>query len=136
VAQFGDLAADDLVAIHSAIATYGHVMDAKAWNRFDEVFSDHAVLDLSGYGMWIAEGLEEITEKFPTLDHPRGHLTTNTVIEGRADGTATARSKYMAVHDEHTLSLGVYVDTAARTDRGWRLTRRALHPLGQKTVYV
>ena len=136
MAAFGKLTADDLVAIHSVIARYGHVMDAKAWDRFGEVFSDDAVLDLSSYGMWIAEGLDEITARFPTLTHPRGHLTTNTVIVGHRDGTASARSKYMAVHDEHRISIGVYVDTAAPTPEGWRLTRRTLHPAGMKQIYV
>ena len=28
------------------------------------------------------------------------------------------------------------LDTAAATSEGWRLTRRALHPLGMKHVYV
>jgi hypothetical protein len=134
VSWSGDLAPSDLLALHELVARYGHVMDAKAWHRFGEVFAADAVLDLSAYGMWIATGVEEIIARFPLLDHPQGHHTTNLVIEPPAPsgvgapGTVHMRSKYIAVRPMGPISVGEYRDEAALREGEWRLIRRALLP--------
>ena len=126
--MFGGLPAADVLDIHEVLSRYGYVMDNREWDRFGDVFTQDGVLDLSHHGMWVARGLAAITERFATLTHPRGHHTTNTVMVVQPDGTVGLRSKYLAVVDDHEMSVGDYHDTAARTTDGWRLTSRALIP--------
>ncbi|MFF9085525.1 hypothetical protein ACF1BE_03695 [Streptomyces sp. NPDC014991] len=45
------LTADDRLGIHEAIALHGHLSDAGAYERFDEVLTPDLVVDASDLGL-------------------------------------------------------------------------------------
>jgi hypothetical protein len=62
------LESSDIVAITQVVNLYGHVLDARDWDRLTEVFTDDGVFDLSdvvipGAGSPVHEGLPAIRRR-------------------------------------------------------------------------
>ena len=75
----------DVEAIQHVLALYGHVVDGRAWDRLDEVFTPEARFHVVNTDATM-HGPEGIGQHFATIGHPLGHHITNTVIEPDADG--------------------------------------------------
>ena len=121
--------AGDIIEIHQLLGLYGHVVDAAAWDRFDELFAADAVLDYTGVrAPRVYHGVEEIREYFRDANHPSAHHVTNIVVL-EVDGEVHVRSKFFAPYTRSTHVPwrwygGDYDDVVVRTAAGWRFGRR------------
>ncbi len=115
---------------------YCDVIDAKAFDRLDEVFTWDCVGDYRDANGTVQEGLA------PLLAHLHANLgpdstcgpTHHNVLNFRIDpvgDSATAAVHFYAVHrgvgamaDQLYSVWGRYDDELVRTDRGWRICRR------------
>lgn len=110
------VAAEDAAAILDVLALYAQVVDNRAWDHMDAVFTADATVgdaDLAGFPAMV-EGIEPY--------HP--HYTTDTVLHARDDDTVRAWSKYVIVRTDGSIASGDYRDTFARTAHGWRIAHR------------
>ena len=121
--------ASDIIEIHQLLGLYGHVVDAKEWDRFAELFEADAVLDYTGVrAPRVFSGLEEIRQYFRDANHPSAHHVTNIVVSEVA-GEVRVQSKFFApytrsTHDPLRWFGGDYDDVVVRTPAGWRFHRR------------
>ena len=122
--------ASDVIQVHQLLGRYGHIVDAAAWDRFEELFVDDAVLDFTGVrAPRVFEGIEEIREYFREANHPSAHHVTNIVVFDD-DGVVGVKSKFFApytreTHDPLRWYGGDYDDVVVNTPDGWRFRSRA-----------
>jgi hypothetical protein len=116
---------EDIVEINQVMALYPHVIDAKQWDRLDELYTDDGVFDLSGLmGTELRyEGIDAIKGFLTSMPMPLAHISTNHYVF-EADGKTQSRGKWFMPTDEGTVNGGMYRDTWTRTDRGWRMQER------------
>lgn len=120
----------DIVLINQLIAHYGHVVDAAAWDRFDELFFEDAELDYRGVNVPdVLHGLDAIVGFFAAANHPSAHHCTNVYVYTDDAGVVRAKSKFLApytrdTHDPRRLYGGDYDDVLDRGPHGWRFRSR------------
>ncbi|SNQ48694.1 F420-dependent oxidoreductase, MSMEG_4879 family (modular protein) [Frankia canadensis] len=120
------LTTSDRVAIHELIALHGHLADDRRSEDLALLFTPDAVYDVTAYGLGAVDGLPAIAR----LHHerpgaqPAGHHVSNIIIDDRPDGTATVRSKGLAVMADGRTGTCLYDDTVTHTDAGWRISHR------------
>jgi SnoaL-like domain len=92
--------AADVLAIHDVVVRYGYVIDDRAWDRIDEVFTDDAVVDCRDQGTNPPSGLapivgrDEIVRHFrDVLTHPYQHMILNHQIVDVSEDEVIVRSK-------------------------------------------
>jgi 3-phenylpropionate/cinnamic acid dioxygenase small subunit len=130
------LSPSDRFAISELIAMHGHLTDDGELDRYDEVFTDDVVYDLTDSGLGELRGLPAIRDAARVLGdaNPVGHHVTNTVIEEVRDGVVSARSKGIGVMAEGTTGSLTYEDLIERRHDEWRISRRKVvlrrRPLG------
>ena len=123
----------DRLAIADLMALYCTALDSKDWRLLEQVFTPDAVCDYGATG--VPHGLDEITETVSRTLAPTDatqHLLGNVTAEVTGD-TAVASAYLQAQHvragaeggDTYLIG-GRYDDELARTDAGWRITRRTL----------
>lgn len=121
------LSTDDIVALQQITGLYVHVIDAKQWDRLDEVYPDDGVFDLSGLlGTETRfEGIDAIKGFLTSMPMPLAHISTNHAFFEVGD-EVHGRGKWFMPTDEGTVSGGVYRDRFTRTAAGWRIQERAV----------
>ncbi|MCM6777694.1 nuclear transport factor 2 family protein [Nocardia sp. CDC159] len=124
----------DRLEIEDLMVRYSHAVDAGRWELLDEIFTADAHIDYTAMGGPAGDLAE--TKRFLAAVLPNflayQHLVSNSSITVDGD-TATARSichNPMLVSGPDgrpTLMLNGlwYLDTFARVDGRWRITRRA-----------
>jgi hypothetical protein len=124
------LSVDDRLSIHELISLHGHLADDRREEQLHLLLADDATYDISAYGMGVVRGIDALTELFSERpgQQPVGHHVTNVVVSGHDDGTATVRSKGLAVMADGTAGTVIYDDVVVRTDAGWRISRRTVIP--------
>ncbi len=121
--------ADAIVMINQVLAQYGHLVDAKEWDRFDELFVADAELDYRLVNVpEILHGLDAIKDFFRSVNHPSAHYCTNVYVEDDA-GTTRVKSKFLAPytrerHQPRRWYGGDYDDVVVETAAGWRIRSR------------
>jgi len=127
-----DITAEDRLAIHDVIASHGHVVDDRDWDRLGELFTDDVVFDLEDYGYGTLRGLAAMRELARAGQddkaQPLGHHVTNIVITGQDRETVRARSKALAVMPDGASGTAVYEDTLRREEQRWRISHRKVTP--------
>ena len=120
----------DRIRIHEVIGLHGHLVDEGEFQRFDEVFTDDVVYDVTALGGTRMTGASAIAAAGRVLGtaNPLGHHVTNIVVLGIEGDRAQARSKGLAVMSDGTTGSVVYDDEIRRTDRGWRIAVRRVLP--------
>jgi hypothetical protein len=114
-------------AILDLLSCYVHIVDDAKWESLDEVFTSDARCDYSDFAPWMTplNGLEEIRERFSTMEHPIAHQTFNTLVDATTDEkSCTMRSKLLIVMANRKVYVGEYCDRAIRTDSGWKFSER------------
>lgn len=121
------LASEDTLAIHELLALYGHIIDAREWQRVDELFTATARYDMREFGLGLVEGAAAIRELWsrPDAMHPLAHHATNIVVSTDADGTVRVLSKGLGVGPNGRVGSVVYHDVVERTQAGWRFVARS-----------
>jgi hypothetical protein len=121
------LPAEDTLAIHELLALYGHIIDAREWQRVDELFTATARYDMREFGLGPVEGAAAIRELWsrPDAMHPLAHHATNIVVSTDADGTVRVLSKGLGVGPNGRVGSVVYHDVVERTPAGWRFAARS-----------
>lgn len=126
----------DIVLIHQLLGRYGHLVDARDWDAFAELFVPEASIDYrSSSGRVEREGRDAIVEWFRGVPHPGAHHVTNIVVDEHpdADGRVAVHSKFFAPYtrEEHVPKRvygGDYHDLVVRTDAGWRFVWKQCIP--------
>lgn len=116
----------DRLEVEQVLALYGHLVDAQAWDRFDEVFTEDAAFDASALQLPRMEPRSGIQEGFASMGHPVAHLTTNLVVEADGADRATVLSKFLCPLRGGKVLTGTYADVVVRTDAGWRIRERVV----------
>ncbi|MEU8228380.1 nuclear transport factor 2 family protein [Actinoplanes sp. NPDC048967] len=128
------LSADDRLEIHETIALHGHLSDAGAYERFDEVFTPDLVVDASDLGrapLPAPDPSRPRLDMYVAASHrlgaagPLAHHVTNTVVREDGDG-ARAWSKGFAVNQDGSVASFTYEDELVRTGPGWRIRHRTV----------
>ena len=116
---------DEIVAIGQLMAHYGHLVDARAWPRLGEIFSEDGVFDVVAYGAGRHEGLARVIAFFERAAHPPAHHATNLYVfeEG---GQPRAWSKYAVPGEGGRMFGGDYRDVLVKTGGGWRIRERVV----------
>ena len=121
------LSTDDLVQIQQVTGLYVHVIDAKQWDRLDELYADDGVFDLTGLvgAEMRFEGIDAIKGFLTSMPMPLAHISTNHTVFEVGD-EVHGRGKWFMPTEEGTVSGGVYRDRFTRTPDGWRLQERVV----------
>jgi hypothetical protein len=120
------ISADDRVAINDLIAMHGHLMDAGAFERLDELFSAAVVYDLADFGLGPLRGVAAIRDAATALGdrNPVGHHVTNVVLTELDDHAVRVRSKGIGINADGSCGSVVYDDVVERGPGGWRINYR------------
>ena len=105
-------------------------MDAGAFDRLDELFTDDFVYDLDALGYGCLEGANALIEASTALgdDNPLGHHVTNSLVIAEEDGLVRVRSKGIGIGADGASGTVIYEDLIRKTPSGWRIARRAVIP--------
>jgi ketosteroid isomerase-like protein len=114
---------DDLVEIGQVAALYGHLIDAKQWDRLGEIYAEDGTYESQRGGA--AEGLAAIRAYLSGNEQPVTHMISNVHVD-LAEGadSATGVAKFFVVRADGDVLAGEYADRWARTPAGWRLAHR------------
>ena len=131
----------DIVLIEQLAYKYGHLVDARAWPRFDELFVPDAVVDYTLVNApEVLTGLDAIVGYFESANHPAAHHVSNVWVEEH-DGDVRVWSKFWAPYtrESHRPKRwfgGDYEDVVVHTAAGWRFARRSCRGRWQYTLDV
>ena len=121
--------AEDTLAIQAVVVLYGFLVDDREWDRFDQVFTEDAVVDFRDHSAQPPRGLApivgraEIVRQFrDVLTHPYQHMLVNHVIEDVSPDEVVVRSKALLPLPGGSVADIVYRDTVIRTPDGWRIS--------------
>ncbi|WP_018500499.1 nuclear transport factor 2 family protein [Parafrankia discariae] len=119
----------DVEAVRQTIALSIHVIDNRRSDLFHTVFTaDLRFVPTGGegdQGLTLSEFQQQLSQL--PADYPRpDHHTHDTVLFENADGSVRARSRYLAVRPDSTVTSGDCLDVLVRTDEGWRVRYRRL----------
>jgi hypothetical protein len=119
---------EDRMAIHDLLALHGHLSDAGAFDRMDEVFSHDVVYDMESFGFGSVRGLASLREMASRMGDqtPVGHHVTNIVITFDDANSAHVLSKGIGIRADGTVGSVVYADVVRRLPDGWRIVSRRI----------
>ncbi len=121
--------AAELAEIRQTLAAYAHIFDDHDLDRFDLVFTEDVVIEMTRGAGVVTRGLAQIRAFAASL--PEGgldHHTLDTVVFVGEDGLVRARSRYLALLADQSVHNGEYLDVLVRTPAGWRIARRISVP--------
>jgi ketosteroid isomerase-like protein len=119
----------DLMEIYQVLNHVHHVIDLRAWDDLDTVFTEDAVYDLTYRDLPLVEGLTAIRELMTMSQrrdfaHQTGHHATNFYVHEDPDGVVRADSKVISILDDGRSLSADFHDELVRTTEGWRINRR------------
>lgn len=117
----------DFVGIHQLLALYGHIVDAREWDRVNELFADDAVFDMSELGTPPVVGPDAIGRLWASQSHPIAHHTTNMVVTPAAGGW-TVLTKGFGHWPDGRLGSIIYRDHVRHGRMGYRFVSRIASP--------
>jgi 3-phenylpropionate/cinnamic acid dioxygenase small subunit len=121
--------ATQLTAILQLYALYGHLMDDRAFERFDELFTSDCVFDATALGVPLMHGIDAVVESTRSSPQtPLAHHVTNVYVESIEAEVASVRAKAIGIYSRGRAFSGTYDDTLVRTPAGWRIARRVNRP--------
>ena len=125
--------AEDILAIQAVVVLYGFLVDDREWDRFDQVFTQDAVVDFRDQsaspptGLAPIAGRAEIVRQFrDVLTHPYQHMLVNHVIEDVSPDEVVVRSKALLPTPGGSVADIVYRDIVVRTPGGWRIRHKSI----------
>jgi len=105
-------------------------MDAGAFDRLDELFTEDVVYDLEAFGAGTLQGRQALADASRAIgdDNPLGHHVTNALVIRGDENEAIVRSKGIGVLANGSSGSVVYEDVIRPTPAGWRIARRNVLP--------
>ncbi|WP_327093118.1 nuclear transport factor 2 family protein [Nonomuraea sp. NBC_01738] len=128
---------EDRIAVTELIAMHGHLIDAGALERLEELFTEDVVYDIADFGFGAVRGVAGIRDAALALGegNPVGHHVTNIVLTEVGVDRVRAVSKGLGVMADGTCGSVTYKDVIIRGEYGWRISRRTVlarrAPLGR-----
>ena len=124
------LPVEERLAIYELLALHGHLIDAGAFDRLDELFTDDFVYDLEALGYGRLEGAKALIDASTALgdDNLLGHHVTNSLVIAEEDDLVRVRSKGIGIGTDGSSGTVIYEDLVRKTPGGWRIARRAVIP--------
>ena len=124
------LDAGDRIAIHELLSLHGHLMDAGAFDRLTDLFTEDVGYDVSAFGGEVLRGIAPIIAAGRSLgeNNPVGHHVTNILVGEDLNGTVRARSKGIGIYADGSAGSVVYDDILRRVPDGWRIAWRTVTP--------
>jgi 3-phenylpropionate/cinnamic acid dioxygenase small subunit len=128
---------EDKAEIVELLYRYATALDQRDWPMFRTIWTDDVETRYETIGDWSGvESFAAFMEKIHDRCGVSLHRITNPVV-WEDGGVARARSYidgivYMATGTEAMRAIGMYEDTAVRTDDGWRLASRHYKATYQK----
>jgi hypothetical protein len=122
--------------VSQLLGLYGHLVDARDWDSFDELFLPDATLDYTAvHAPKVLHGRAEIRGYFEQANHPGAHHVSNIYVY-IADGQVRAKSKFIAPfsrpsHDPLRWYGGDYDDVVVAIDGTWFFSHRTCTPRWQ-----
>ncbi|WP_223541915.1 nuclear transport factor 2 family protein [Pseudomonas sp. BF-RE-26] len=116
----------DIVEVNQLLSLWGHLVDRRAWHRFDEVLTDDALYDCSIFGYTPVSGIDAIRGMFNQEGHARAHHTTNVYVQDGPGDELIAESKGLGLLGNGAVASVTFLDKLRLTPAGWRLASRAL----------
>lgn len=125
------LTLEDRLELLELPGRYGDIIDDRAWDRLDRIFTADARFGSPGAGEMV--GIEAIKRfmAHPKTQHPGGHMMMNIYIDETADGVQLrTRAIFPDVAETGPLDTssqvryGSYYDTVVKTAAGWRVCKR------------
>ena len=119
----------DIIEIHQLLSFYGHLVDAKAWDRF-ELFLPGCEMDYTLVNApRVFHSRDEIAEWFSGVNHPSAHHVVNIVVHEDPHGVVRVKSKFFVPFTRPSHAPlgwygGDYDDVVERTPDGWRFAYR------------
>jgi hypothetical protein len=119
----------DRFEIQDLIARYSQLLDRRAWDEMDALFTEDCVLDYTSTGAIRGTWTEHKAFDIEVLTPFKGtqHLMGLPIITVSGD-TATARTicfNPMVISDKKVFYVGLwYDDELVRTETGWRFSKR------------
>ena len=139
-----DPASDDLEAIKQLKARYFRLMDTKDWDGFRELFTSDVVIDVSGDGGGVFNGVDAFLAMLvPTLADVEtvhhGHMPEIELTSATAASGIWAMEDRLRFPDSAPISsvhgFGHYHDTYVKSDDGrWRIASSRLTRLRIEVV--
>jgi hypothetical protein len=142
------LSMEDNWAISTLLAQYCHFIDnGEASRSADEVFAAGAQVDYGEVPIVGREAIRVFFSSWDGLKNVTAHFIGNVVIDGERPH-ASSRCYYQSwrwhpetevfgpLREADMVGIGVYDDTLALTDAGWRITRRRLSLLGPGPIGI
>jgi SnoaL-like domain len=116
----------DILAIHELLGLYGHIIDAREWERVDELFTHDCTYDMTQFGLGVVYGAQAVRALWagPDAAHPLAHHATNIIVSQGPDGTVRVLSKGLGVGPNGRVGSVTYRDIVIRTRSGWRFVAR------------
>ena len=121
------LTVEERLDIAELAVRYGNIVDDRDWSRFSELFTEDAVLTISGLpdGEVVQDGMAAIVEYMETSRHAVSHHITNVELVSQGDAVRV-RAKIIGPGRTGRVGVGDYDDLVVRTDSGWRISRKRL----------
>lgn len=117
---------EDRLAIHDLINLHGHLCDAGAFDRFNELMTEDVTYDVRDVGGDVMHGLDQCRTASITLGagNPIAHLVTNIVIGQVTADAVEVVSKGLGLMSSGAIGSVVYHDQVVHTTDGWRIAHR------------
>lgn len=120
----------DILTIQQVISLYGHVVDERRWERFDEIFTHDLVFDAIAIGGAILRGMEDLKAAMDASpQHPLAHHATNIVVSQDESGRVNVVSKGIGIRHDRTVGSVVYRDVLRHEAGKWRIAHRTVERL-------
>jgi len=123
------LTVEDRLDILDVIARFGVVHDLRQPDLFLEVFTEDAQVDFSYVGGRASMDLGQyraLLQGMVKSGFHADHQTTDTIVIAEGPDGARARSRYMVIRPDGSMSNGEILDRLRRTERGWRIAERRM----------
>ncbi len=115
--------AGDKLAMQEVAALYAHLVDTRQFDRFYEVFTRDAVVDVSDMGLGDVP-IADLIAGFTTIRHALCHSVSSFLTAEQNDGSVVVTHQLLALLAEGRAACVVYEDTFVRTLDGWRIRHR------------
>ncbi|HDR9872824.1 TPA: nuclear transport factor 2 family protein [Burkholderia cenocepacia] len=116
----------NIMEINQLLSLWGHILDAKEWDRLDHVLTPDATYDGSAFKFDRATGIDAIRTVLSAANHALAHHSTNVVVEEAEGDELRVISKGLGVMPGGVVGSVTYKDKLRLTDAGWRISERVL----------